>query len=147
MSWQDTYELQRPLRLPAGTRLSLSFTYDNSASNPLSSSPPRRVTFGQTTRSEMGDLWVQLMPDSELERPRIFDDVSKMMLQADIAGVETMLEVGPDDARLRTDLAFCYVEAGRLCRAVEQLRQAARLAPDSAPTHHDLATLLCAASL
>jgi tetratricopeptide (TPR) repeat protein len=142
MSWQDTYVLQHPLRLPAGSRVSMSFTYDNSAGNPRSPLPPRRVTFGQTTRSEMGDLWVQVMPDSLQERALIFDDVSKMMLRADIAGVETMLAVGPDDARLRTDLAFCYVEAGRLSDAVDQLRHATRLAPDSGPTHHDLATLL-----
>lgn len=142
VSWQDTYTLREPLRLPAGSRLSMSFSYDNSPANPASASPPRRVTFGQSARFEMGDLWVQVMPDSEQERPRLFDDISKMMLGADIAGVETMLAVGPDDARLRTDLAFCYVEAGRLSDAVEQLRRATELAPDSAPTRHDLATLL-----
>ncbi|HUR32492.1 MAG TPA: tetratricopeptide repeat protein [Vicinamibacterales bacterium] len=142
VSWQDTYVLRDPLRLPAGSRLSMSFTYDNSSDNPGNVSPPRRVTFGQSTRFEMGDLWVQVMPDSEDERPRLFTDVAKVMLRADISGVETMLQVGPDDARLRTDLAFCYVEAGRLPEAVEQLRRATRLAPESAPTHHDLATLL-----
>ena len=142
MSWQDTYELEPPLRLPAGSRLSMSFAYDNSGANPGGPSPSQRVTFGQTTRSEMGDLWVQVMPDTTQDRTRLFDDVSRMMLQADIAGVETMLAAGPDDARLRTDLAFCYVEAGRVSEAIEQLRQATRLTPDSAPTHHDLATLL-----
>lgn len=142
MSWQDTYVLQRPLWLPAGSRLSMSFTYDNSVANPRSPAPGRRVTFGQTTRSEMGDLWVQVMPDSEQQRPHIVDDVSKMMLRADIAGVETMLAVGPDDARLRTDLGFCYLEAGRGPEAVEQLRHATRLTPDSAAARHDLATVL-----
>ena len=41
----------------AGTILTMRWVYDNSAGNPRNPHrPPRRVTFGQTTSSEMDDL-------------------------------------------------------------------------------------------
>jgi tetratricopeptide (TPR) repeat protein len=142
MAWQDTYVLRRPLELPAGSRLSMRFVYDNSPRNPRAPRPSRRVTFGQTTSSEMGDLWIQLLPLDAAERPRLVTEVAAKMLQSDIAGVEKMIAADPRDSRLRTDLAFCYLEAGRVEDALEQLRRAVALAPDSAFHHHDLAVVL-----
>ena len=56
-AWQSYYEYAQPLRLPAGTRLEASWTFDNSADNPANpSNPPRRVGFGEQTTDEMGVL-------------------------------------------------------------------------------------------
>jgi hypothetical protein len=53
-NWQDEYYYERPFRLPAGTRLDVEATFDNSADNPSNpSSPPRRVTWGDGTTDEM----------------------------------------------------------------------------------------------
>ena len=53
-NWQDEYYYERPFVLPAGTRLDVEATYDNSAENPANpSSPPRRVTWGDETTDEM----------------------------------------------------------------------------------------------
>ena len=142
MSWQDTYVLERPLFLPGGTRISMRYTYDNSPSNPRAQTPPRRVTFGQTTSSEMGDLWIQVLPRTTADRDAVRADVAAKMLSDDIAGVEKMLEMMPEDPRIRTDLGFCYLEAGRTSDAVFQLAEAARLAPRSAAARHDLAVVL-----
>src|SRR5262249_31824397 len=49
-NWQYYYRYVEPLHLPAGTRIDVRWTYDNSASNPANPSrPPRRVTFGEQT--------------------------------------------------------------------------------------------------
>ena len=56
-NWQYYYRYAEPVRLPAGTRIDVRWTYDNSASNPANpSKPPRRVTFGEQTADEMAFL-------------------------------------------------------------------------------------------
>ncbi len=64
--WQDRYWYKNPVPLPAGTRLEMEFTYDNSAANPRNpNSPPRRVTWGAGSTDEMAGLHVQVIPDRE----------------------------------------------------------------------------------
>jgi Tfp pilus assembly protein PilF len=141
--WQDVYEYSRPVRLPAGTRLTLRYTYDNSTDNPRNPSrPPRRVTFGQTTASEMGDLWLQVVAGNERDRAALERDYAPKMLAEDIAGVEKALETAPGDARLRADLGLCYIEAGRVADALVELEKAVQLDARSASARYDLGTLL-----
>jgi tetratricopeptide (TPR) repeat protein/mono/diheme cytochrome c family protein len=141
--WQDVYEYARPLTLPAGTVLEMRFTYDNSAGNARNPNrPPRRVTFGQTVSSEMGDLWLQVVARGAGDRAVLDRDYSPKMLREDIAGVEKALEAAPSDARLHADLGLCYLEAGRIGEAIAALREAARLGPRSASAHYDLGTVL-----
>ena len=53
-NWQDEYYYENPFKLPAGTRITVEATFDNSAENPSNpSSPPRRVTWGDATLDEM----------------------------------------------------------------------------------------------
>lgn len=51
--WQRTYELETPLRLPAGTELRAVGYYDNSELNPNNPDPSAEVTWGQQTTDEM----------------------------------------------------------------------------------------------
>ena len=67
--WQDTYRYAVPPRLPTGTTLTLRYRYDNTLLNRRNPNrPPRRVTFGQTTASEMANLWLQVLPHSSSDR-------------------------------------------------------------------------------
>jgi tetratricopeptide (TPR) repeat protein/mono/diheme cytochrome c family protein len=142
-NWQDVYRYAAPVSLPRGTTLRMRYVYDNSAGNPRNPHrPPRRVTFGQTTSSEMGDLWLQVITRSEGDRAALDADYLPKMLREDIAGVQKMLESTPDDARLHADLAFCYIAAGRVADAIAHLRDALRLDPASANAHYDLGTTL-----
>ena len=53
-NWQSTYVYKDPVKLPKGTKINLTATYDNSASNPRNpSSPPKLVTWGEQTTDEM----------------------------------------------------------------------------------------------
>jgi len=62
-NWQGYYQYATPLRLPAGTRLEATFTFDNSAENPRNpSTPPKRVMFGEQTEDEMGVVILDTVP-------------------------------------------------------------------------------------
>jgi hypothetical protein len=53
-NWQDEYYYDQPIRLKAGTKLSVEAVFDNSSDNPSNpSSPPQRVTWGEETTDEM----------------------------------------------------------------------------------------------
>ena len=51
--WQATYLLEKPLRLPAGTRIECTAYYDNSADNPNNPDPTKAVRWGDQTWQEM----------------------------------------------------------------------------------------------
>jgi tetratricopeptide (TPR) repeat protein len=123
----------------------MRYTYDNSAANPRNpNTPPRRVTFGQTSTSEMGSLWIQVLPHSAADLKVLDANFTPKILAGDIAGDEKWLETNPGDARLHSELGACYFEAGRVDEALKQLREAARL--DPAPLrHYDVGRVLLAA--
>jgi hypothetical protein len=69
-NWQDQYRYPVPIRLPAGTRIEMEFTYDNSEANPRNPShPPRRVLYGPGSTDEMAGLHLEVAParESDLE--------------------------------------------------------------------------------
>jgi tetratricopeptide (TPR) repeat protein len=141
--WQDVYRYEVPLQLPKGTRLEMRYTYDNSADNPRNPHrPPRRVTFGQTSDAEMGDLWLQVAAADAGDRARLAADADRKMLKEDTAGDEMVAWSRPHDARIRRDLASCYNALGRPADAREQLERAVTLEPDSADGQFQLGTLL-----
>jgi tetratricopeptide (TPR) repeat protein len=120
----------------------LRYTYDNSATSPRNRNTiPRRVTFGQTSASEMGSLWLQVVPQTSAELATLDRDFSPKLLRDDIAGNEKWLEVEPKNAQLRAELAACYLEAERFEEGITQLREAVRLEP-SAGRHYDLGRVL-----
>ena len=141
-NWQEVYTYAHPVRLPKGTTIEMRYTYDNSAANRRNPHrPPRRVTFGQTSASEMGSLWLQVVPGSVQDRAILDKDFAPKILRDDIAGNEKWLEVEPHNAHLRAELAACYLEANRLDEALLQLREAARLDP-TAGRHYDVGRVL-----
>jgi hypothetical protein len=53
-NWQMAYMLKEPMKLPAGSKIVVEASYDNSKDNPNNpSSPPKMVTFGEATTDEM----------------------------------------------------------------------------------------------
>jgi tetratricopeptide (TPR) repeat protein len=136
--WQDVYTFAQPLLLPKGSVIEMRYTYDNSAANRSNPHrPPRRVTFGQTSASEMGSLWLQVVPRRPADLKVLKNDFEPKILRDDIAGNEKWLEVEPRNAQLRAELAACYLEAGRLADALAQLNAAMRIDP-SAGRYYDV---------
>lgn len=62
--WQGQYLYRGPVRLPAGTRIDMDSTYDNSDENPFNpSSPPKRVRYGDESTNEMCFVFFQMTTD------------------------------------------------------------------------------------
>jgi peroxiredoxin len=51
--WQSYYTLEKPIKLPKGTRIDCVAHYDNSAKNPANPDPTKTVTWGDQTHEEM----------------------------------------------------------------------------------------------
>lgn len=52
-SWQLSYYLAKPLKMPAGTTIECTAHFDNSAANPLNPDPAKLVRFGPQSWDEM----------------------------------------------------------------------------------------------
>ncbi len=52
-NWQSNYRLEKPLHLPAGTRIECTAHYDNSKDNPNNPDPNKTVRWGDQTWDEM----------------------------------------------------------------------------------------------
>lgn len=141
--WQHVYRYVTPLVLPKGTRIEMTFLFDNSADNPRNpQQPPQAVHWGQRSSDEMGDLWVQMLTRGTTDL-----DILKKALQAkhaaeEIIGYETMIRFEPSNADLRNDVAVLYAETGQPERAITHLRAVAEQQPDSPAAHYNLGTVL-----
>jgi Tfp pilus assembly protein PilF len=142
-NWQDVYRYAAPVSLPAGTRVVMRWTYDNSAGNPVNPNhPPRRVTFGQRTSDEMSELWFQVFPRNQVDRETLVRGLRSAVQLQNLEGYEAMLRADPNNAALHDDAALLYVEAGNLERAAAHFAESARLRPDSAPAVYNLGLIL-----
>jgi hypothetical protein len=64
-AWQEDYAFQRPVKLPAGTRLDALISWDNSDDNPFQfAHPPAVVRWGPRSTDEMGTLTLTVMLNS-----------------------------------------------------------------------------------
>lgn len=141
--WQDSYRYVTPFFLPRGTELTMEFTYDNSVGNPRNPhAPPERVTWGQKSWNEMGDLWIQVLPRNRADLAILASDRQPRELAEDIVGFEMVLAAEPDQVMVHDDAALLYLHFGRVAEAVAHFRDTARLTPDSAAAQYNLGTTL-----
>lgn len=70
--WQLLYYLKAPMRVPAGSKIYVTGTYDNSAGNPRNPhSPPRVIEAGESSKDEMLFFEVfQTVPKKPEEKPK-----------------------------------------------------------------------------
>ena len=140
--WQDQYRYKEPVALPKGTTLHMRFTYDNSAANPRSPRPARRVTWGQNSTDEMGALWVEVIPRRNEDAAVLAQDYYRRALQTDIASAELLARNNPKDAAIQNRLALKYLQVGRAQDAQARLNEALRLSPNDAEARSNLGTVL-----
>jgi len=133
MNWQDRYLYADPFWLPAGTRLSLEYVFDNSAANPRNPDrPPTRATWGWRSSDEMADLWLQVLTRTDEDRARLRRDTSLKMQTEDVVGSEVLLQREPDHVNLRNDAAAVYLSLGKPDKALVHFAAVTALHPESA---------------
>jgi Tfp pilus assembly protein PilF len=130
--WQDMYRYVEPIPLPAGTTVSMRWTFDNSADNPSQRyDPPRPVTAGNRSTNEMAHLQLQM----RLRRPQ---DVP-VLQEAQYAHV---VRRDPRNARLHYGLASALKNQGRFAEAAQEYRAALAINPDYFAAHLNLGAVL-----
>ncbi len=138
-SWQSAYRFKKPVPLPAGTKVSMRVSFDNSADNVRNPhNPPQRVHFGYHTYDEMAEVTVQVLPHDEEQSGLLLADFRKRDLYSAIKGHEFRLKFESDNVRLQTDLGVDLYVVGRQDEALEHLRKAVALDPKSAYAHYHL---------
>ena len=141
--WQHVYRFAQPVALPKGTRLSMEYRYDNSAANARNPQlPPMRVSWGQRSFDEMGDLWFQFTTRTASDRAALNAQVFEKMTAEDIVGYETLLRTNPRDAELHDDVALLHLALGRAAAAVKHFEASLDLKPSAASAHYNLGTAL-----
>jgi hypothetical protein len=82
-NWQDKYRYAVAIRLPAGTRIEMEFTYDNSEANPRNPShPPQRVLYGAGSTDEMAGLHLEVAPAQESDLEELSQALWGRMMRA-----------------------------------------------------------------
>jgi peroxiredoxin len=60
-AWQSVYRFAEPIRIPKGTKLTWSGTWDNSPDNPRNPDPTKEVIWGLQTWDEMQNGWMDVV--------------------------------------------------------------------------------------
>jgi hypothetical protein len=71
--WQPLYALNPPKLIPAGTRVVLDMTWDNSAQNPANPDPSKVVRWGDQTWEEMNVGWFRFREADDNDRAKAAD--------------------------------------------------------------------------
>ena len=144
--WQHVYRYVTPFALPKGTTLSVRYTFDNSAENPRNPrQPPTRVTWGQWSQDEMGDLWIQVLTRDDRDLQTLNAAFRAKAIAEDIVGYESMIRQDPRRIQLHDDVAQLYLDQGRATEAAAHLEASMRLKPESAAAHFNFGTALTVA--
>lgn len=141
--WQDQYRLAQPMKLPAGTVLRSTFTFDNSNRNPRNpNNPATDVAWGWRTSDEMADVWLQVVTDTNADWVQLGRLASQKATAEDAIGVETLIAREPDHFNLRNDAALIYQELNQPQKVLEHFQAARRLKPNQPSTAFNVATAL-----
>jgi len=164
--WQAVYPFAKPIFLPQGSVVTMRYTYDNSADNPLNPHhPPQRVRAGNSSSDEMSHLWLQVLPAHHddlmtLEEALMSHEISKdpsdfvsqfnlgAVLQAEgkvdeaIARLRRALEIWPHNATAENNLGAALLSQGKLAEAISHFRQALESRPDYVDAHYNLGDVL-----
>lgn len=136
-NWQGDYRYQKPLRLPKGTTVVQHFSYDNSADNPFNpNSPPRRVRYGLNTTDEMGEFWIQVLPDNPADAKILNRDYGKYALKMRVEDLRQRVRLNGRDADAWQELGKSLMAVGTTEEARKCLLEAIKVDAGPAEPHY-----------
>jgi tetratricopeptide (TPR) repeat protein/mono/diheme cytochrome c family protein len=140
LNWQAVYRYARPVKLPAGTAISMKFVYDNSDDNVRNpNNPPERVVAGNRAVDEMAHLWLQVLPR---DSPSAKRDPRAEILQA---MARHNLQKNRDDFEAHYNLAALLMRRGELAEAIAHFAEANRIRPNQPTVNNAFGAALLAA--
>lgn len=164
--WQDIYRYTTPVRLPAGSVITMRYIYDNSSGNVRNPSrPPERVVAGLRSSDEMAHLQLQVQTRDVQEALALKEAANRHMLQKNPGNAWAWYELGnalrdegrtPESiaayraalardsrhASAHNNLGAVLAEEGRAEDAAHEYRQALLNEPDYADAHYNLGNAL-----
>ena len=73
-NWQMTYNLERTLKIPKGTKLRIMSHFDNSLNNKFARDPNRDVYGGEQSWEEMDAPWIGLILDIGVDPKNVYSE-------------------------------------------------------------------------
>ena len=133
LNWQAVFYYASEVILPAQTRISMCYLYDNSAANFANPfHPPQRVKGGNRTTDEMAHLWLQVLPHGDSIPP----DQARLMLQEALAQHD--VSRNPDDFTAQYNLGAMLQARSAFNDALPHFQTAVRLRPSDAIANNAL---------
>ena len=103
---QHSFTFMSPLRLPAGSRITMSIRYDNSRSNAQNpNSPPIAVRLGRRVVDERAEVWLRVLPVRPEDRPALIEAVRRHVIPEELQGRSRLAREDPRSAGARDMLA------------------------------------------
>ena len=75
-NWQLAYNVEQPIRVPKGTKLTVTAHYDNSANNKFNPDPNKTVYYGDMTWEEMMFPFFSVVVDKGVDAETILKPLS-----------------------------------------------------------------------
>jgi tetratricopeptide (TPR) repeat protein len=143
--WQQDYRYVTPVALPRGSRVTMTYTYDNSRDNEHNPrNPPVRVKVGPKSTDEMAELGLQVLTASIADAATLVQSFADRDALANVLMGEQRVRDEPNVAETRAFLGGSYVEVGRYAEAIPHLTAALKLDDRLPSAHADLGTALMA---
>jgi hypothetical protein len=141
-NWQGEYRYTKPVFLPKGAVVTMRYTYDNSSNNLHNpSQPPRRVLFGPQSTDEMGELWLQVLPNNRNDLSILRREKQLLDAQETAAFYQNFLRTNPDDAPSHVGLGKVLGPLGQTSAAAQHFRAALELDPNQSEAHYYLGVI------
>lgn len=119
-NWQGFYYFPRLIKLPVGTWIHASASYDNRASNPFNpNSPPRNISWGENTTDEMYLCYFGIVPYEAGDENIVLSDGSA----TEILKIKNKLyPIYPNPAEGVIQIGFQLNHAGHVTIEIADLR-------------------------
>lgn len=141
-NWQGDYAYQKPIPLPKGATIHMSYAFDNSTNNPVNPShPPRAVRYGVNSEDEMAELWLQVLTRNTNDAALIEKDYQPRVFRGTISYNTYLLGRDPANAKAHTEIGKAHLFLGQLDDSARFLRRAVELKPDEDEAHYFLGLL------
>jgi len=142
-NWQDEYRFAEPPTLPAGSRLVMRTSFDNSADNPFNpNDPPQRIVYGEQSSDEMAELLLQLLPVDPADRIVLMANFSRHNQRGFLDYFRGLVARDRTDVKAHNTLGLAYLSLDRYAEAIGPLSEVVRARPDDVVALDQLARAL-----